>query len=100
MNVFLSHAVANYDYFKIKELSDYFEEQNEISLTQLVEDINQEKVKKQIAKIIAFPEIGKPMMYSRKGTREVYISPFRLSYAYIEKEDKVVFLDLYHKDEQ
>jgi len=30
MNVFLSHAVANYDYFKIKELSDYFEEQNEI----------------------------------------------------------------------
>ncbi len=59
-----------------------------------------EKVKKQITKIIAFPEIGKPMMHSRKGTREVYISPFRLSYAYIEKEDKVIFLDLYHKDEQ
>ncbi len=59
-----------------------------------------EKLKKQIAKIIESPEIGKPMMYSRKGTREVYIPPFRLSYAYIEKENKKVFLDLYHKDEQ
>ena len=59
-----------------------------------------EKLKKQIAKIIESPEIGKPMMYNRKGTREVYIPPFRLSYAYIEKENKIVFLDLYHKDEQ
>jgi mRNA-degrading endonuclease RelE of RelBE toxin-antitoxin system len=59
-----------------------------------------EKVKKHIAKIIAFPEIGKPMMYARKGTREVYVTPFRLSYAYIEKENKIIFLDLYHKDEQ
>jgi len=59
-----------------------------------------EKLKKQIAKIIEFPEIGKPMMHNRKGTREVYIHPFRLSYAYIEKENKIVFLDLYHKDEQ
>ncbi len=57
-----------------------------------------EKLKKQIAKIIEYPEIGKPMMHSRKGTREVYISPFSLSYAYIEKENKIVFLDLYHKD--
>lgn len=59
-----------------------------------------EKVKKQIAKIIDNPKIGKPMMYDRKGTREVYISPFRLSYTYIKEEDKIIFLDLYHKDEQ
>lgn len=59
-----------------------------------------EKIKKQIAKIIEFPEIGKPMKYDRKGTREVHIPPFRLSYAYIDKENKIVFLDLYHKDEQ
>jgi len=59
-----------------------------------------EKVKKQINKIINNPEIGKPMMYDRKGTREVYIAPFRLSYAYIKEENKIIFLDLYHKDEQ
>ena len=56
------------------------------------------KVKKQILKIINSPEIGKPMKYSRKGTREVYIPPFRLSYYYAD--DKLIFLDLYHKDEQ
>ena len=56
------------------------------------------KVKKKILKIVNFPLIGKPMRFTRKGTREVYISPFRLSYVYFEKEDKIVFLDLYHKD--
>ena len=59
-----------------------------------------EKIKKQIAKIASNPEIGKPMMYARKGTREVYISPYRLSYSYIPGENKIEFLDLYHKDEQ
>ena len=58
------------------------------------------KLKKHIAKIIENPEIGKPMKYGRKGTREVYIPPFRLSYIYIQSEEKIVFLDLYHKDEQ
>ena len=47
-----------------------------------------------------FPEIGKPMRYSRKGTREVYAGSFRLSYAYIPEESRIIFLDLYHKDEQ
>ena len=46
------------------------------------------------------PEVGKPMKYVRKGTREVYIGSFRLSYAYINEENKIIFLDLYHKDEQ
>ena len=58
------------------------------------------KVKKKILKIIDSPEIGKPMRYSRKGTREVHIPPFRLSYLYIKNEEKIIFLDLYHKDEQ
>ena len=56
------------------------------------------KVKKQIMKIVDNPEIGKPMRYSRKGTREVYVPPFRLSYYYAD--NKLIFLDLYHKDEQ
>ena len=59
-----------------------------------------EKVRKHIEKIIKEPEIGKPMKYARKGTREVYIKPFRLSYTYTKEEDKLIFLDLYHKDEQ
>ena len=58
------------------------------------------KVKKKILKIVDSPEIGKPMRYGRKGTREIYIPPFRLSYLYIKNEGKIVFLDLYHKDEQ
>lgn len=57
-------------------------------------------IKKKITKIIEEPETGKPMRYGRKGTREVYVPPFRLVYAYIKKENKILFLDLYHKDEQ
>lgn len=55
-----------------------------------------EKIIKQITKIKENPEIGKPMRYSRKGTRELYISPFRLSY--ILEENIVYILALYHKD--
>ena len=58
------------------------------------------KVKDHIKRIIDNPEMGKPMRYDRKGTRELYIKPFRLSYAYLKQEDKIIFLDLYYKDEQ
>ena len=44
------------------------------------------------------PEIGKPMRYGRKGTRELHIPPFRLSYR--AEEDTVYILSLYHKDIQ
>jgi mRNA-degrading endonuclease RelE of RelBE toxin-antitoxin system len=59
-----------------------------------------EKLIKQIEKIKANPEVGKPMRNIRKGTRELYVSPFRLSYAYLKHENKILILDLYHKDEQ
>lgn len=59
-----------------------------------------EKIIKQFIKIKDNPEIGKPMKYSRKGTREVYVKPYRLSYFYIKAEDTIVLLDLYHKDKQ
>jgi len=59
-----------------------------------------EKVIKQIEKIKNNPEIGKPMKYDRKGTRELYVSPFRLSYCYIKHEERVIILSLYHKNEQ
>lgn len=58
------------------------------------------RVKKKIAKIVNSPAAGKPMRNMRKGTREVYIPPFRLSYRYIAPEDKIIFADLYHKDKQ
>lgn len=59
-----------------------------------------EQIKKQVEKILEDPEIGKPMRYSRKGTRELYVKPYRLAYAYFQNEEKIVFIDLYHKDEQ
>ena len=52
------------------------------------------RIKKQIRKIIENPETGKPMRYARKGTREVYVGSFRLSYAYLKEENKLIFLDL------
>ena len=59
-----------------------------------------ERIMNHFTKIKENPEIGKPMRYSRKGTREIYVPPFRLSYMYSKEEDKIIFLDLYHKDEQ
>ena len=59
-----------------------------------------EKIKNQVEKIIENPKIGKPMRYSRKGTREVYIAPYRLAYSYIPSENKIIFLEIYHKNEQ
>lgn len=58
------------------------------------------KIIKQIEKIKENPEIGKPMKYARRGTREVYIKPLRLSYAYIPNENRIILLDLYHKKKQ
>ncbi len=57
-----------------------------------------DKVIKQASKIKNNPEIGKPMRYDRRGTRELYISPLRLSYKV--EGDIVYILALYHKDEQ
>jgi len=58
------------------------------------------RIIKQIEKIKVNPEVGKPMRNIRKGTRELYVKPFRLSYAYLIQEQKVVLLNFYHKDEQ
>lgn len=57
-----------------------------------------ERIIKQISKIRDNPKAGKPMMYDRKGTRELYIPPFRLSYKI--EGDNVYILALYHKDLQ
>lgn len=58
------------------------------------------KIIKQIEKIKTNPEVGKPMRNVRRGTRELYIKPFRLSYEYLKEKNLVYILDVYHKDEQ
>ena len=57
-----------------------------------------EKIIMRISKIKENPEVGKPMRYGRKGTRELYISPFRLSYKL--EGDTIYILALYHKNFQ
>ena len=59
-----------------------------------------ERIEKILLKIRDNPEIGKPMRFGRKGTREVYIGSFRLSYSYDKNSDVVFVLDIYHKDKQ
>ena len=55
---------------------------------------------KLIQKLVKNPNIGKPMKYGRKGTREVYLKPFRLSYTYCKNDRLITLLDLYHKKKQ
>ncbi|NKQ38691.1 MAG: hypothetical protein HF967_04345 [Methanosarcinales archaeon] len=50
------------------------------------------QIKNKIKKILEDPEVGKPMRYARKGTRELYINSFRLSYVYLKDENKIIFL--------
>ena len=86
---------------RIKDMVEpEFPEKFKKKVSHIKDNSMKEKVKKQIEKIIKNPETGKPMMHERKGTREVRIHHFRLSYAYLKEENKIIFLDLYHKDEQ
>ena len=68
--------------------------------SKIKDDFTKQKIIKQIKKISENPEIGKPMRNVRKGTRELYVSPFRLSYIYNYPKQIVYVLDLYHKDKQ
>jgi mRNA-degrading endonuclease RelE of RelBE toxin-antitoxin system len=47
-----------------------------------------EKIKKQIKKVLEKPEIGKQVRYARKGTRELSIGSYRLTYSYFREEKK------------
>lgn len=68
--------------------------------SKIKDNSTQLKIIKQIEKIKTNPEVGKPMRNVRRGTRELYIKPFRLSYEYLKDQDMVYILDIYHKDEQ
>jgi len=55
-----------------------------------------EKLEKIITKIIADPQVGKPLNYSR-GERVLRIPPFRLIYSYRQDEDTVYLLKFEHR---
>jgi mRNA-degrading endonuclease RelE of RelBE toxin-antitoxin system len=75
----------------------FFDDKFKRIISKIKDNTIQKSVKGKIKKIIENPEIGKPMSNVRKGTRELYASPFRLSYAYHKDKDTIEFLDLYHK---
>jgi len=78
----------------------FFNEKFQHIFSKIKNRLLKEKIIKQIEKLKINPEIGKPMMHERKGTRELYSKPFRLSYSYIKHEKRIILLDLYHKDKQ
>ena len=78
----------------------YFDKKFTVIFSKIKDELLKTKIKKQIKKVSENPNTGKPMRYDRKGTRELYIKPFRISYIYLNSKDKIIFLDLYHKKQQ
>ncbi|MBS3140863.1 type II toxin-antitoxin system RelE/ParE family toxin [Candidatus Woesearchaeota archaeon] len=77
---------------------------SEIIKTQKFEDdikhkdsLLKERIKKQIAKIIESPEIGKPLKYSLKSERTIYIKPYRLIYTL--SNETLILLRFEHRKE-
>ena len=70
------------------------------TFSKIKDSLLKEKIIKQVEKIKINPEVGKPMTNVRKGTRELYIKPFRLSYEYFKDKDLVYILDIYSKKKQ
>jgi len=77
-------------------LSDNFQKR----FSKLKDAAFKERIEKLIIKIKENPEIGKPMRFERKGTREVYAGSFRLSYSFDKNADMLFIYDFYHKDNQ
>jgi len=57
----------------------------------------QDKIEKQIRKIVKNPDIGKPLRYNLKGERTIYVKPFRLIYAF--ENNRLILLRFDHRDE-
>jgi mRNA-degrading endonuclease RelE of RelBE toxin-antitoxin system len=77
-----------------------FDKKFTVIFSKLRDRLLREKIIKQVKKISENPKVSKPMKHTRRGTRELYIKPFRLSYSYLEDEKIVYILDLYHKKNQ
>ena len=77
-----------------------FDDKFKNTFSKLKDNFLKERIIKQIEKIKINPEVGKPMRNVRKGTRELYITPFRLSYVYHLDKEIVEILEIYHKKKQ
>lgn len=82
------------------EIRVFYDDKFERFLNKVKDNSFKDQIKKLIRKIIENPETGKPMRYKRQGTREAYLGSYRLAYAYLPSENRLVFLEIYHKDEQ
>ena len=68
--------------------------------SKLKDNKTKKQIISQLKKIETNPEVGKPMRNVRKGTRELYVVPFRLSYIFNQSENRIYVMDLYHKKKQ
>jgi len=55
-----------------------------------------ERIKKQIDKIVQRPDTGKPLRYSLKGEKSVYVKPYRLIYSVVN--DTLILLRFMHRN--
>ncbi len=78
----------------------FYDDKFERFLNKIKDASFKEQIIKLVKKIIENPEIGKPMKFERKGSREVYAGSYRLAYAFLPAENRLIFLKIYHKDEQ
>ncbi|MCH7850235.1 MAG: type II toxin-antitoxin system RelE/ParE family toxin [Nanoarchaeota archaeon] len=74
-----------------------FDKKFKTIFSKIKDNLQRERIIKQIKKISENPEVGKPMRNVRKGSRELYIKPFRLSYHFLKEKNLIYILDLYHK---
>ncbi len=68
----------------------------ENNLKKVKNNLIKERIKKQIAKIIKNPDIGKPLRFRLKGERTVYVKPYRMIYTVIK--DKLYLLRFEHRE--
>jgi len=77
-----------------------FDDKFKKTFSKIKDNLLKEKIIKQVEKIKINSEIGKSIRNVRKGTRELYIKPFRLSYVYHVDKETVEILEFYHKKKQ
>ena len=73
-------------------VSAEFEDNFKKLFSKIKDPVLKEKIIKQVSKLKENPHIGKPMKYTRKGTYELYIAPFRLSYIYVKEEERIYLI--------
>jgi addiction module RelE/StbE family toxin len=79
---------------KIKEI--IWTQKFEQEFKKIKDRSTQDKIEKQIKKILENPNVGKPLKYDLKGERTIYIKPFRLIYSV--QQDKLIFLRFEHRN--